>query len=177
MLARGMRPAWNTSLIQTNAQTVRKALLHPLHHAIILQRHLSTTIRTILRSASVRTKKSPPTLLPPSNRLYRLSESDIALGTDAFLNRSGPPSFEFPFTRDNYYMLLSYLPNRRWVSLEGEGSWIYYGALHENDLAWAERIHEREKMLYGGKALLQDMAPTSHGAASIVGGVAEEVKQ
>ena len=63
------------------------------------------------------------------------------------------------------------------MSLEGEGSWIYYGALHENDLAWAERIHEREKMIYGGKALLQDMAPTLHGAASTVVGEGEDVKR
>lgn len=97
-----------------------------------------------MRSAAIRKKNGPDTVVQPSKRLYRLSDEDIALETDAFLERSGPPSFEFPFTRDNYYMLLSYLPNRRWDSSE-EGRWLYYGALHDNDLAWATRMYEREQ--------------------------------
>jgi hypothetical protein len=147
MLGRGQRPSWNTFLTHNHASRVLKSLFHPLHRALHLQSHLSTTTRTILRSSTLRHKSRPPTLLPPSNRLYRLSSSDIALESDAFLSRSGPPNFEFPFTRDNYYMLLSYLPNRRWVSVkgEGEGGWIYYGALHENDLGWAGRMYEVER--------------------------------
>ena len=54
--------------------------------------------------------------------------------------RSGPPNFEFPFHRDNYYTLGAYLPNRRW----DEGQWIYYGDLHERDVAWAVMVAERE---------------------------------
>lgn len=141
MLGRGMRPAWNTDLVRTNASIVELAIISPLCRAAILQRHLNTTIRTILRSATLRNRRGESTVLPPANRLYRLSEADIALETDAFLQRSGPPSFEFPFTRDNYYMLLSYLPNRRWVSQE-DGKWLYYGALHETDVAWATGGHE-----------------------------------
>jgi hypothetical protein len=141
MLGRGMRPAWNTDLVRTHASIVELAIISPLCRAAVLQRHLNTTIRTILRSATLRNRRGESTVLPPANRLYRLSEADIALETDAFLQRSGPPSFEFPFTRDNYYMLLSYLPNRRWLSLE-EGKWLYHGALHETDVAWAARVHE-----------------------------------
>lgn len=161
MLGRGQRPPWNTNLIHTHAGIVRKALNRPLHHAVILERHLCTTTRTIMRSATLRQKKGRPTILPSSNRLYHLSDSDIVLETDEFLTRSGPPSFEFPFTRDNYYMLLSYLPNRRWVTLEGEnqGSWIYYGALHENDLAWANRIYGLEMTLRDAERKHQELLP------------------
>ena len=144
MLARGMRPAWNTDLVRTHASIVETAIISPIHRAAILQRHLNTTIRTIMRSATLRNRKGQATgqFHPPPNRLYRLSEADVALETDAFLQRSGPPSLEFPFSRDNYYTLLSYLPNRRWVTLEQGGYWLYYGALHENDVAWAARLHE-----------------------------------
>lgn len=74
-------------------------------------------------------------------------------------------------------MLLSYLPNRRWVNREGKGSWTYYGALHEYDLSWTGRVYEREQLTHGGKALLQDMATTLHGASSNVVQESEEVKR
>ena len=145
MIARGAKPAWNVDLIESTAKYVNKAIRSPLWRARILERHLNTTVRTIVRSAAIRKKNGPlETEVNPSKRLYHLSKDDIAPETDTFLERSGPPSFEFPFTRDNYYTLVSYLPNRRW----DEGGWLYYGEMmHERDLVWAKWAYDREKNL------------------------------
>ncbi len=143
MIARGTRPQWNSDLVEANAHIVEKAIRHPLWYARILQTHLSTTVRTIVRHAAVRRKnRSPVRDVPASKRLFHLSKEDIASERDSFMQRSGPPSFEFPFTRDNYYTLVSYLPNRRW----DEGGWIYYGDLHERDVAWAKMVAERQSL-------------------------------
>jgi hypothetical protein len=86
-----------------------------------------------------------------------MSEEDAAFETDFFLERSGPPSTEFPFHRDSYYMLegtkttcvlqssglnlnTAYLPNRSWNGEELR--WMYMPALqHDRDVemakAWA----------------------------------------
>jgi hypothetical protein len=34
-----------------------------------------------------------------------MTDEDAALGTDSFLVKHGPPSLEFPYHRDEYYML------------------------------------------------------------------------
>lgn len=145
MISRGTKPAWNVDLIETNALVVKKTIGSPLWRARVLERQLDTTVRTIVRSAAIRKKKGPlEAEVHPSKRLYHLSKDDIASETDAFLQRSGPPSFEFPFTRDNYYTLVTYLPNRRW----DEGNWVYYGEMmHERDIAWAKWVYDREKHL------------------------------
>lgn len=141
MVARGTRPQWNLDLVEVNAQIVNNAIRRPLWYARILQAHLNTTVKTIVRQAAIRRKnRSPIRDVPASNRLFHMSGADVASETDAFMQRSGPPSFEFPFTRDNYYTLASYLPNRRW----DEGKWIYYGDLHERDVAWAKMVADRE---------------------------------
>ena len=84
-----------------------------------------------------------------------MSEGDVKEETDAFLERSGPPSTDFPWVRDNYYMLEAYAPNRGWFAFargdgegeKGEGEWRYMPASqHERDVefvkAWAGRRKE-----------------------------------
>lgn len=71
-----------------------------------------------------------------------MTPENAAAETDEFLKRSGPPSLDFPFHRDNYYMLEAYLPNRGWNSEAGE--WRYMPTTqHDRDVefvkAWALR--------------------------------------
>ncbi|KAG0651791.1 hypothetical protein D0Z07_1965 [Hyphodiscus hymeniophilus] len=82
---------------------------------------------------------------------------------DLFLERSGPPSMDFPFHRDNYYMLEAYLPNRGWNAEVAE--WRYMPASqHDTDIqfvkAWARRKKEVEENegKEAVKELVQDAA-------------------
>ncbi|RDW56421.1 hypothetical protein BP5796_13170 [Coleophoma crateriformis] len=141
VIPRGVQPRWNLELIEANASVANKAIRCPLWYARILQKHLDTSIRTIVRHSAVRRKKGlPETDVPALKRLFHLSADDISTSSDSFLKRSGPPSFEFPYHRDKYYTLESYLPNRRW----DEGQWVYYGDLHKTDISWAKRIADME---------------------------------
>ncbi|KAK3720593.1 hypothetical protein LTR37_003642 [Vermiconidia calcicola] len=128
MIPRGTSPEWNRQLLETNASVVEKAMASPLCYAGILERHLRTTVQTITR-----TFRGKKTVHP--KRLYHLTPAEADKETDAFLERSGPPSYEFPWHRDNYYGLEAYVPNRKW-SKEKE-KWMYYAeGLHERDLQW-----------------------------------------
>lgn len=134
MIPRGTNPLWNQDLLKTNADIVRKAMKHPLWYAAILEKHLSTITGTILRFA--KWKKKGQTAAKP--RLYHMTDWDVASGTDAFLDRSGPPSYDFPFHRDNYYSIEAYLPNRKFGD---DGKWHYYPlhpAQHEKDLQFVK---------------------------------------
>lgn len=130
MIPRGTKPLWNEKLINRNAAMVEKAMHSPLHYAAILQIHLNTIFRTLTRQVRVGKKTCHP------RRLFHLSSTDIESGTDRFLERSGPPSYEFPFHRDNYYSLEVYVPNRKWD--RDEQAWMYAtpGKPHENDVTW-----------------------------------------
>lgn len=133
MIARGTNPEWNQQLLKRNADVVRAAVKQPLYYAAILEKHLNTITTTILRFAKW---KKPGTKAKP--RLYHLTDWDVDAGTDAFLDRSGPPSYDFPFHRDNYYSLEAYLPNRKWGN---DGKWHYYPGpptQHEKDLEWVK---------------------------------------
>lgn len=137
MIPRGQQPEWNAALIARHAQIVEKAVRSPLTYVAILELHLSTTIRTILRRSKY--LKHRPVL--PEHRPYQLSyfeatETPTHIVTDEFLERKGPPSYEFPFHRDNYYNLEAYVPNRKW-SKEQE-RWLYYGRQHGSDLEWVK---------------------------------------
>lgn len=140
MISRGATPTWNVDLLSQNARFVRAAISHPLAYAHLLSKHLDTTTRTILRRSKY--VKTRPLL--PSHRAYHLSLAEAASGSDAFLARKGPPSYEFPFHRDNYYNLEAYVPNRKWSAEEGR--WRYYaGGQHERDLEWVrERFGAEE---------------------------------
>ena len=136
MIPRGKFPEWNQNLTSTNAGVVRKALHSSLWYARILEEHLKTTTGSIKRHCNNKGNK---------RRRFRMSVEDAAAETDGFLQRSGPPSLDFPFHRDNYYMLEAYLPNRGWNSEVGE--WRYMpSSQHLRDVEfvtlWAKRREE-----------------------------------
>ncbi|KAI1136407.1 hypothetical protein F5Y05DRAFT_107718 [Hypoxylon sp. FL0543] len=126
MIPRGKHPEWNQTLIASNAAIVRKALRSPLWHARLLEAHLDSTTRSIRRHAANKGNK---------RRRFRMTTEDLESGSDLFLERSGPPSFDFPFHRDNYYMLEAYLPNRGWSAEKGR--WMYVPAeQHDIDIGY-----------------------------------------
>lgn len=151
MIPRGQSPEWNNELIARNARIARKAVDDPLWHARILELHLDSTVRSIKRHAVNKGNKRTHVAMTPE---------DAASGTDEFLFKHGPPSLEFPFHRDEYYMLYvdsfyrprlitiltscseAYLPNRWWR--KSEGRWIYtIAGSHERDLELVQRLANR----------------------------------
>ena len=135
MIERGTSPEWNKQLLDTNAAIVEKAMASRLCYARILEKHLQTTVETLFRT--IRGKK---TMHP--RRLYHLTPADASKETDEFLERSGPPSYEFPWHRDNYYALEAYVPNRRWS--KEQNRWLYYAETqHERDLQWVKEWFTR----------------------------------
>ena len=140
MIGRGRRPEWNDKLLTANAEVVRHAMKSRLWYAAVLEKHLATTTNAIMRSLPRRLKDTDFT------RLYHLTEDDVAQETDHFLARSGPPSYEFPFHRDNYYSLEAYVPNRKWD--KEEQKWRYYEnwqEQHMKDLTWARDWFRRQQ--------------------------------
>jgi hypothetical protein len=130
IIPRGRKPAWNQSLLAKHADVVRKALERPLWHAAILQTHLASTVRSITRQQNNK-----------SNRRgrFRMTAADAASGLDWFLERSGPPTMDFPPHRDTYYLLEAFMPSRSWISELGE--WKYMpAAQHEVDVGIVERF-------------------------------------
>jgi hypothetical protein len=129
---RGKSPEWNHKLIEENAAVVTKALYQPLWYARLLEEHLQSTISSIRRHTNNKGNKRPR---------FPMSQDDARSEMDWFLERRGPPSMDFPFHRDNYYMLEAYLPNRGWNSEEQR--WKYMPSLHYRDVemvkTWAAR--------------------------------------
>lgn len=86
MIARGSSPEWNQALIDSNADIVEKATFgHLLYYAMILEKHLRTTMSTLSR-----TFRGKKTVHP--KRLYHFTNADAVKETDEFLERSGPHS-------------------------------------------------------------------------------------
>jgi hypothetical protein len=133
LIPRGQTAAWNTELIARNARITRKAVENSLWHARILAAHLDSTVRSIRRHAGNKGNK----------RVHiAMTIADAASGTDNFLAKHGSPSLEFPYQRDEYYMLEAYLPNRWWRKTEGRWIYIIAGA-HERDLEYIQRLATR----------------------------------
>lgn len=134
VLPRGQTTEWNTDLVARNARIASKAVEHPLWHARILEMHLDSTVRSIRRHSKNKGNKRTH---------VNMTEADAAARTDAFLSKHGPPSLEFPYQRDEYYMLEAYLPNRWWKKTEMR--WIYIIAgQHERDLELVHRFASRQ---------------------------------
>ncbi len=136
IIARGKNPEWNQILISANGDIVEKALYSQLWYAVILSSHLRSTTGSIHRHSNNKGNK---------RRRFRMTIEDVAAETDQFLERSGPPTLNFPHHRDNYYMLEAYLPNRGWNSETGE--WQYIPASqHARDVefckAWVRRTKD-----------------------------------
>ena len=90
MIPRGSSPEWNRKLLEANAAVVEKAMNgHLLYYALILEKHLRTTMSTLSR-----TFRGKKTVHP--KRLYHFTKADAEEETDEFLERSGPPSVSFP---------------------------------------------------------------------------------
>ena len=135
IIPRGRTPEWNKELLEMHANIVEQAMSSPLTHARILEKHLATTTGTIIRFSKWRKKGENPSIQKP--RLYRLSDEDAARETDEYLERSGPPSYQPIYMRDNYYSVEAFVPNRKWD--KEEQRWHYYSKWpkpHLNDLMW-----------------------------------------
>jgi hypothetical protein len=132
---RGQDPEWNQKLVQRNANIVETALLSQLWYARILEAHLKSIVGSITRHANNKGNK---------RRRFRMTSEDTASETDLFLERSGPPTIDSPFHRDNYYMLEAFLPNRGWFA--EEKCWKYIPESHHlRDLEWVKE-HEKRRV-------------------------------
>ncbi len=134
-IPRGRNPEWNIVLLAHNAAIATKAMDSPLTYARILQKHLNTSTRTIIRFNKWRKKGESLTVQKP--RTYHLTDSEAAAGSDEFLERSGPPSYQPIYMRDNYYSVEAFAPNRKWD--KEVQRWFYYSKWpgpHELDLNW-----------------------------------------
>jgi hypothetical protein len=121
---RGQVISWNSTLVGRNARIAYRAVEDSLWHARVLQAHLDSTVRSIRRHA--RNKGNRRTHVD-------MTAEEAASGRDGFLTKAGPPSLEFPYQRDEYYMLEAYLPNRWWRKTEQR--WVYtVGGQHERDV-------------------------------------------
>ncbi|EUC44565.1 hypothetical protein COCMIDRAFT_98008 [Bipolaris oryzae ATCC 44560] len=132
-IPRGQWPEWNRELVARHARIARKAVENSLWHAAILALHLDSTVRAIRRHSR-----------NTGNRRVHveMTAAEAAEGTDAFLAKHGPPSLEFPYQRDEYYMLEAYLPNRWWK--KAGNYWFYtIAGQHERDLELVKRFTKR----------------------------------
>ena len=153
MIPRGASAPWNSDLIETSARRVQAAMRSPLVYTALLALHLDTTTRTILRRSKYIKPPQGGRVLA-EHRPYQLSLAEAARGSDDFLARKGAPSYEFPFSRDNYYNLEAYVPNRKWSS--EEGCWKYYaGTQHARDLEW---VRDRFGVEEDGERVARRMA-------------------
>ncbi|KAI0397532.1 hypothetical protein F5Y17DRAFT_346939 [Xylariaceae sp. FL0594] len=133
IIPRGKSPEWNQNLLASHARIVRKAMSSPLWHARLLEMHLRSTTRSIRRHAANRGNK---------RQRFHMTQADVDSGTDAFLLQRGPSTLDFPYHRDNYYLLETFIPNRSWS--QDLSRWLYLPAdQHDRDiefvLVWAER--------------------------------------
>ncbi|KAH9867248.1 hypothetical protein IAQ61_007840 [Plenodomus lingam] len=96
IVPRGQKEAWNDELVARNARIARKAVENSLWHANILEQHLESTTHAIRRHGKNKGNK----------RVHvAMTDADVASGADGFLSKHGPLSLEFPYQRDEYYML------------------------------------------------------------------------
>lgn len=132
-IPRGTFPPWNQELLATNRRVVIKSLTSPLWYARILEAHLDSTTRSIRRHSQNKGDQRPH---------FRMTEADVRAGTDAFLQQEGPPTVEFPYSRELYYMLEVFLPGRSWVATHQK--WVYIShsqEWHEMDLDMLVRMN------------------------------------
>lgn len=120
IIPRGNQPQWNKDLLARNAAMVVKSLKSPLWYIRILEMHLVSIIRSVRRHGQNKGNQRRVSSLPPftPHRLvtdgsmpqrFQMTEAEARIETDAFLERNGPPTVDFPFHRDNYYMLEAFL--------------------------------------------------------------------
>ncbi|KAI1305054.1 hypothetical protein F5Y03DRAFT_356379 [Xylaria venustula] len=148
MIPRGKLPEWNQAIVSAHASIVRKALYSPLWYARLLEVHLESTTRSIRRHVANKGNK---------RRRFRMTEDDANSGIDEFLTRSGPPSLDFPYHRDNYYLLETFVPNRSWS--QDLSRWLYVPAeQHDRDIEFLVMWVERRRRLELEHQARRDMA-------------------
>ncbi|TVY52137.1 hypothetical protein LSUE1_G010293, partial [Lachnellula suecica] len=136
MIKRGRKPQWNKDLVGRNAAVVQKALHDELWYARILEQHLKSTTSAIRRHTNNRSNQKEH---------FKMDKEDVAREDDNFLEKNGPPTMNFPWHRDNYYMLEAYLPNRGWN--EEVGGWRYMPReQHLTDVAFVEKWVRRRNI-------------------------------
>ncbi|KAK0642907.1 hypothetical protein B0T16DRAFT_332559 [Cercophora newfieldiana] len=144
IIPRGTQPQWNKDLLARNATMVVESLKSPLRYIRILEMHLLAIIRSVRRHGQNKGNQ---------RRRFQMTEEEGRMEIDAFLSRNGPPTVDFPFQRDNYYMLEAYLPNRSWIAERDE--WVYLPAnQHDKDVeiamkweAWYQKRRAEQKAL------------------------------
>ena len=99
LIPRGKTMDWNEELVARNARIAKKSVVDSLWYARLLETHLDSTIRSIRRHALNKGNKRTH---------VEMTEGEAAKGTDQFLDKAGPLGLEFPFHRDNYYLLYRY---------------------------------------------------------------------
>lgn len=142
IVPRGYAPEWNQLILQRNTKIVLQALNSDLFYARILQLHLASTMGSMRRHSQNRGNR---------RTRFRMTDEDIQRGTADFLERSGPPTVDFPHNRDSYYMLEAFLPNRSWIT--ERNVWVYLPEdQHDKDLeiavkweAWAKGRQEEKR--------------------------------
>ncbi|KAG7294674.1 hypothetical protein NEMBOFW57_004752 [Staphylotrichum longicolle] len=143
-IPRGTIPPWNHKLLERNRRLVLNALSSPLWYARILEVHLDSTTRSIRRHSENKADR----------RLhFHPTEDEMKAGTDAFLQREGPPTFDYPYSRELYYMLEAFLPGRSWIAAQQR--WIYVSQTqewHEMDLDLLVKMDATRRQLYQGHA-------------------------
>jgi len=136
IIPRGINPVWNQELLARNAEIAVKAMRRPLWYARLLEVHLDSMVRAIRRHGQNKGNQ---------RRRFHMTEPDARAGTDWFLEAQGPSTLDIPFSRDNYYMLETFLPSRSWIAHLGR--WGYLPAdQHDKDVevavkweAWRRR--------------------------------------
>ncbi|KAK4245099.1 hypothetical protein C7999DRAFT_43350 [Corynascus novoguineensis] len=134
-IPRGTSPRWNQELLARNRRVALNSLTSPLWYARILEAHLDSTTRSIRRHSQNKADQ---------RRHYHINAADIRTGTDEFLQQNGPPTFDYPYARDLYYMLEVFLPGRSWISELQK--WVYMPQTqdwHETDLRILVRMDEK----------------------------------
>lgn len=141
-IPRGTIPPWNHKLLERNRRLVLNALSSPLWYARILEAHLDSTTRSIRRHSENKADR----------RLhFHPTEDEMKAGTDAFLQREGPPTFDYPYSRELYYMLEAFLPGRSWIAAQQR--WIYVSQTqewHEMDLELLVKMDATRRQVHQG---------------------------
>ena len=156
IIPRGTQPQWNKDLLTRNAAMVVKSLKSPLWYIRILEMHLLSIIRAVRRHGQNKGNQ---------RRRFKMSEAEARAEIDIFLGRNGPPTVDFPFHRNNYYMLEAYLPNRSWIADRNGVEWVYLPAnQHDKDVeiamrweAFYQRKRAEQKALEAAEKELEEL--------------------
>ena len=167
-IPRGTLPSWNRGLLERNRRVVLDALTSPLWYARVLEAHLDSTTRSIRRHSQNKADR---------RRHFHLAEAEVRAGSDGFLEREGPPTFDYPYSRELYYMLEAFLPGRSWVATRQK--WVYasHGVeWHQIDLAMLVKADAERQQLHQSSVIQAPCAlAEGHQTSRLVVGDAHQV--